>query len=109
MLQVKLVKSVIGSEPRVRKTVKALGLKKMNQVVYKEDQPHFRGMIHKVRHLVQVQETEGKPEKKSAPKKATAAKPKVTAAKKETAAKTAVKAEKKTTAAKKTTKKAEEK
>jgi large subunit ribosomal protein L30 len=55
MLHIKLVKSAIGSCPRNRATLKALGLKKINQVVVKPDNTTFRGMIHNVRHLVSVE------------------------------------------------------
>lgn len=55
-LKITLVKSVIGSNPKIADTVKALGLKKLNTSVIKEDSPQFRGMINKVNHLVAVEE-----------------------------------------------------
>ncbi|MBQ3389979.1 MAG: 50S ribosomal protein L30 [Firmicutes bacterium] len=55
-LKIKLVKSTIGSKPLHRKNVKALGLTKLGQVVTKPDNPQIRGMIQKVRHLVEVEE-----------------------------------------------------
>lgn len=55
-LKVKLVKSTIGSKPMHRKTIQALGLKKIGQVVEKNDNPQMRGMIAKVEHLVEVEE-----------------------------------------------------
>jgi large subunit ribosomal protein L30 len=55
-LKIKLVKSIIGSKPQHRKTIEALGLKKMHQVVEKQDNAAMRGMIQKVRHLVEVEE-----------------------------------------------------
>lgn len=55
-LKITLVKSLIGSKPKHRKTVEALGLKKIRQSVEKEDNPQMRGMIHQVRHLVEVEE-----------------------------------------------------
>lgn len=56
MLRIKLVKSIIGNTPRNRATVKALGLRKMQQTVEKQDCPEIRGMIHKVKHLLEVEE-----------------------------------------------------
>lgn len=55
-LKVKLVKSTIGSKPMHRKTVQALGLRKIGQVVEKQDNPQMRGMIQQVIHLVEVEE-----------------------------------------------------
>lgn len=55
-LKIKLVKSTIGSKPNHRKNIEALGLRKIGQVVEKQDNPQMRGMIHKVQHLVQVEE-----------------------------------------------------
>lgn len=55
-LKIKLVKSTIGSKPEHRKTIEALGLKKMHQVVEKKDNAAMRGMIQQVRHLVEVEE-----------------------------------------------------
>lgn len=54
MLRIKLVKSPIGNTPNNRAIVKALGLKKMNQIIYKPDSPVFQGMIHKIKHLLEV-------------------------------------------------------
>lgn len=56
MLRVKLVKSIIGNTPRNRATVKALGLRKMHQTVVHQDTPAIRGMIHHVKHLLEVEE-----------------------------------------------------
>jgi large subunit ribosomal protein L30 len=53
-VQVKLIRSPIGSKPRNRKTIEALGLRKVNQVVVHEDSPSLRGMLHNVRHMVEV-------------------------------------------------------
>jgi len=55
-LRIKLVRSVIGSKKDQKATVEALGLKKISQVVEKNDTPEIRGMINKVRHLVEVEE-----------------------------------------------------
>ena len=55
-LEITLTKSVIGSKPAQRKTVEALGLKKINQTVAHEDNVAIRGMINIVSHLVTVNE-----------------------------------------------------
>ncbi|NLX86973.1 MAG: 50S ribosomal protein L30 [Clostridiales bacterium] len=55
-LRIKLIRSVIGSKKDQKATVEALGLKKISQVVEKNDTPEIRGMINKVRHLVEVEE-----------------------------------------------------
>lgn len=55
-IQVKLVKSVIGAIPRHRKTVQALGLKKLGQVKEHNDIPQIRGMVKQVEHLVKIVE-----------------------------------------------------
>ena len=58
MAQVKitLTRSLIGYPKDQLATVKALGLVKINTSVVKEDTPTIRGMIHKVEHLVKVEE-----------------------------------------------------
>ena len=55
-IRVTLVKSPIGYEKSQKDTVRALGLRKMNQTVEKDDTPVIRGMINKVSHLVTVEE-----------------------------------------------------
>jgi large subunit ribosomal protein L30 len=56
-VKVTLVKSLIGHKPNQIKTVKALGLRKVNSSVLKEDTEAIRGMINTVSHLVRVEET----------------------------------------------------
>jgi large subunit ribosomal protein L30 len=51
-------KSSIGYEKSQGATVRALGLRKLNQTVEQEDTPVIRGMINKVSHLVAVEEVE---------------------------------------------------
>lgn len=58
VLRITLVRSSIGYSSRQKCTVKALGLRRMNQVVERPDNPAVRGMIAKVPHLVQVEEVE---------------------------------------------------
>lgn len=53
-IKIKLVRSVIGRPEKHRKTIEALGLKKIGQVVEKEDTPQIRGMIDKVNYMVEV-------------------------------------------------------
>ncbi|KXG74765.1 50S ribosomal protein L30 [Thermotalea metallivorans] len=55
-LKITLVRSTIGILPKHKKTVEALGLKKIRQVVEKPDNPQIRGMIDQVKHLVVVEE-----------------------------------------------------
>jgi len=55
-VKVKWVKSFIGSTDDMRATIRGLGLRRMHQVVERENTPETRGMIHKVRHLVEVVE-----------------------------------------------------
>ncbi|HDH03256.1 MAG TPA: 50S ribosomal protein L30 [Actinobacteria bacterium] len=55
-LRVTLVKSVIGQKPKTRATVRGLGLRKINHMVEHQDTPDMRGMLHRVRHLIEVEE-----------------------------------------------------
>jgi large subunit ribosomal protein L30 len=56
MLRVKQVRSLIGYEQSQRDTVHSLGLRRINHIVTVPDTPQVRGMIFKVRHLLQVME-----------------------------------------------------
>ena len=56
-VNIKLVKSPIGYAQDQKDTVKALGLRKIGQVVKRPDNPAIRGMVFKVKHLVSVEET----------------------------------------------------
>ena len=56
MLKVTLVKSPIGYSGRQKKTVRALGLRRLGQTVERSDTPVIRGMINKVSHLLNVDE-----------------------------------------------------
>ena len=55
-LKVTLRKSTIGFNKTQAKTVEGLGLRRINHSVELADTPATRGMIHKVRHLVEVKE-----------------------------------------------------
>ena len=54
-IKIKQVKSKIKAPAVQKKTLEALGLRKMNQVVVKESNPAILGMVNKVRHLVEVE------------------------------------------------------
>ena len=55
-LRIQQVRSGIGFTREMRETLKALGLRRMNQVVERVDTPETRGMIAKIPHLVKVVE-----------------------------------------------------
>ena len=53
-IKVTLIKSLAGKKERHRRTIRALGLKKMHSSVIKEDNPQIRGMIDRVSYMVKV-------------------------------------------------------
>ena len=55
-LKVTYSKSAIGYTESQKGTIRALGLRKLNQTVEHDDNPVIRGMIFKVKHLVTVEE-----------------------------------------------------
>jgi large subunit ribosomal protein L30 len=55
-IKVKMIGSVIGCTEDQRATVRGLGLRKLQQVVERQDTPMVRGMIRKIPHLVAVVE-----------------------------------------------------
>ena len=55
-IRVTLVRSPIGYSQRQKRTVKALGLRKVHQTVEQVDTPAVRGMIASIPHLVEVEE-----------------------------------------------------
>ena len=55
-IKIKWVVSFISCTDDMRATIRGLGLRRLHQVVEREDSPETRGMIHKVRHLVEVVE-----------------------------------------------------
>jgi large subunit ribosomal protein L30 len=57
-LKITYTKSAIGYERSQGATVRALGLRRLHQMVEHEDTPVIRGMVHKVSHLVVVEEVE---------------------------------------------------
>lgn len=57
-LKITQVRSVIGEQARLRRTMQALGLRRPHHSVTHEDTPQIRGMLQKVGHLVDVDEVE---------------------------------------------------
>ncbi len=55
-LKVTQLRSRVGSDKKQRDTLRSLGLRRIGQSVEHADTPQVRGMIHKVRHLVEVSE-----------------------------------------------------
>ena len=55
-LRITWVKSAIGYAERQKRTIRALGLKRLHHSVEHDDNPTIRGMAYKVRHLVKVEE-----------------------------------------------------
>lgn len=53
-IKIKQIKSKIGAPVDQKRTLEALGLHKISQVVEREDTPTVRGMVQKVHHLVSV-------------------------------------------------------
>lgn len=56
-LNVTLRRSLIGEKPKTRATVRGLGLRRMNQTVQHDDTEAIRGMLHRVKHLVEIEES----------------------------------------------------
>lgn len=61
MLKITLVRSSIGAEPRNKRTVTALGLRKTGRTVYREDTPSIRGMVNNIQHLLRVETVDAAP------------------------------------------------
>ena len=57
-LKVTQVKSEIGGTHSQRNTLRSLGLKRISDVVVKEDRPEIRGMLQTVRHMIVVEEVD---------------------------------------------------
>ena len=58
-LKVQQMRSTIGCKANQRETLRSLGLKRIGDVVVKEDRPEIRGMVQTVRHLVTVERIGG--------------------------------------------------
>ena len=59
-IKIKLVRSPICTPERHKVIVRALGLKKINQVVERPDTPAFRGMVKKIPHLLELASSEAR-------------------------------------------------
>ena len=57
-LKVRQIRSGVGGKQNQRDTLRTLGLKRIGDVVVKEDRPEIRGMVKTVRHLVVVEEVD---------------------------------------------------
>ena len=57
-LKITQTRSGIGNKQNQRQTLRSLGLKRVHDVVVKEDRPEIRGMVKTVTHLVSVEEVE---------------------------------------------------
>ncbi|MGO1369119.1 MAG: 50S ribosomal protein L30 [Senegalia sp. (in: firmicutes)] len=53
-LKIKLTRSKIGKTEKQIRTVEALGLRKIGQVVEHEDNPQIRGMVNRINHMVEI-------------------------------------------------------
>jgi large subunit ribosomal protein L30 len=55
-LKIRQTRSAIGRQESQKRTVRALGIRRLHQVVVVDDSPQVRGMVRKVRHLLEVEE-----------------------------------------------------
>ena len=55
-LRITQMKSLIGSQPKHKRTMKAIGFHRNYETLIKEDTPQLQGMLHQVRHLVKVED-----------------------------------------------------
>jgi large subunit ribosomal protein L30 len=55
-LKITQIRSAIGTKPKQRGTLRALGLRRINHTVELPDRPEIRGMVDRVPHLVKVEE-----------------------------------------------------
>jgi large subunit ribosomal protein L30 len=53
-IKIKQVKSAINRPKRQKRTIEALGFKKLNQVIEKEATPQVMGMVNKVSHMLEI-------------------------------------------------------
>jgi large subunit ribosomal protein L30 len=58
VLKVTQTQSIIGNKLKAKRTIAALGLRRMHHTVTHTDTPQIRGMVFKVKHMVRVEETE---------------------------------------------------
>ena len=55
-IEITQIKSAIGSNVKVKKTLEALGIKKLNHKIIKDDNIAIRGMINRIQHLIEYKE-----------------------------------------------------
>lgn len=58
-LKIRQVRSAINRHESQKRTIRALGIRRLNHEVTQPDNPQIRGMVYKVRHLVEVTELDG--------------------------------------------------
>jgi large subunit ribosomal protein L30 len=58
-LKIRQIRSGINARENHKRTIRALGIRRMQQEVIQPDNPQIRGMIRMVRHMVAVEEIEG--------------------------------------------------
>ncbi|MBM4116971.1 50S ribosomal protein L30 [bacterium] len=58
LLKITQTQSVIGNKLKAKRTIAALGLRRLHHTVTHTDTPQIRGMVFKVKHMVRVEETE---------------------------------------------------
>lgn len=63
ILRITLKRSPIGRPDKQRRIIESLGLRKLNQSVVHNDVPSIRGMVHKVSHMLEVEETDERRDK----------------------------------------------
>lgn len=61
-LRIKQVRSTVGQRKRFERTLRSLGLRRINHSVVHNDTPSIRGMVHSVQHLISVEEEAGEEE-----------------------------------------------
>ena len=53
-IQIKLIRSGIGFPEKQKRVIQGLGFRRLNQIVTRPDTPEIRGMVFKIRHLVEI-------------------------------------------------------
>ena len=62
-IRITLIRSPLGRQPVQRRTVRALGLKRLNHSVVQRESPEIMGMVNRVQHLVEVEPWQDREEK----------------------------------------------
>ena len=74
-IKITQVRSLIGSQPKHKLTMQAIGFRRHQETLTKNDTPQLRGMLHQVRHLVRVEEVKAARAAKTKPKAEASAPP----------------------------------